>query len=67
MVTVQPDLDQGKIAVRSTETGHRLIDARTAGLPPGRTRDIRPLWALAIIAPLEIAARWRARLEGRFG
>ena len=54
------------VAIRSTKTGHRLIDARTQGVPV-QTRDIRPVWALAIIVPLELAARWRARLEGRYG
>jgi len=46
---------------RSVATGHRLWDVRTGG-PPVPTRRMPP-W----IWPLEIAARWRARLEGRYG
>jgi len=54
------------VAMRSTATGHRITDARTGGAPV-QTRDIRPRYALILIAPLELAARWRARLEGRYG
>lgn len=55
-----------RVAMRSTATGHRITDARTGGAPV-QTRDIRPRYALILIAPLELAARWRARLEGRYG
>jgi hypothetical protein len=55
-----------RVAMRSTADGHRIRDARTGGAPV-QTRDIRPRYLLIVIAPLEIAARWRARLEGRYG
>ena len=61
-----PALTPERCAMRSTATGHRIWDARTGGAPT-RTRDIRPRYALILIAPLELAARWRARLEGRWG
>lgn len=49
--------------VRDMRTGHRI----EVGHEVRQTRDFRPLWILPIIAPLEIAARWRARLENRYG
>lgn len=53
------------VEVRSTRTGHRM-QTRREGPPPKQTRDF-PWWTLPVVAPLEIAARWRAKLEGRYG
>jgi hypothetical protein len=50
-----------QIAIRDTATGHRIWDARTRR-DPIQTRHL-PIW----IWPLEIAARWRAKTEGRWG
>jgi hypothetical protein len=50
-----------RVAMRSTATGHRITDARTGGAPTPTRR--LPVW----IWPLELAARWRARTEGRWG
>jgi hypothetical protein len=56
----KPDVPGDPLEIRSVVTGHRTASPR--GGPPKPTRKL-PFW----VWPLEIAARWRARAEGRYG